>query len=305
MQIHWNTNLFGLVSSAKETPTFGKTLNLNVADEKVKNILLQAAEDLHLKNQEFFADIFIFMHGRVIMTNHYDSNSKASLMNDLEKMVSMKENIPLNWQHIMYHNLYQLHAPTDLGLPAVMGTYIPYTVSLRLNKKEGLNEYIKLEIDPRIWRHGEYKMSVYNPIADVWHSLQRVTTTDVAFPLGILIKTNQVGFSKGVDLNTVLTLSRLPDPKLSVSGVRIYAMNHVSIWGDENDLLGKYCGTCKHHEVVTKGMEHRKYFKKIFDSKDTGLRYTSSIFDCENGLTPMKYLKEMYRSLSKENKSHW
>lgn len=271
----------------------------------MKKILLQAADDLHIKDQELFADIFLLMHGRVIMVKHYDRNSKANLMKDFVEMSNTKDNSILNWQHIMYQNLYHMHVPTDLGVPATIGTSVPYAVSLRLNKKEHLNEYVKLEIDPRIWRHGEYKMSVYNPIADVWHSIHRVTTTDVAFPLGIFIKTSQMDFSKGFDLNTVVTLATLPDPKLSISGVRIYAMNHVTILGDETDLLKKHCGTCKHHEVVTKGMEYRKYFKKVVDCKDTGLRYTSAIFDCENGLTPMEYLKEMYRSLAKENKSHW
>ena len=266
------------------------------------NLLRKGAEDLHLNEKDIFAEIFLFMHGRVIMVKHYDHTNGANIRKDFQEMIMMMGKTPQNWQRLMYHNLYQMHAPTDLGVAAIMGTYIPYLTSLRLNKKEGSNQYFKMEIEPKIWRHGEYKMKVYNPIADVWHSVEKITTVDVAFPLGFLLKTHN-DFGKDLYYKLGLTLSRLPDPKLSVIGVRMYAMNMVSIWDNESNLLEKLCQTCKHHEVVTKGLKQRKYYKNVVDSKNTGLRYTSSIFDCENGLTPASYNKEFYRTLSTEDKS--
>lgn len=269
----------------------------NLTNKNVQNLLMRAAQDMPMKRPVHF-DICITMNGVVVVANHYDQNSFKNVFDDTYQL---KQTMVGNFQEITYDTLYEMQVPTDMGLQGVLSTKMPQLWSLKFNnvrtevKKPSMN--VKLDVDARVWRHGEYVMSIYNPIVDVWHSVRRATVQDVVLPVQMNVGYNHEAKSLKI------TMPRLPVNKLSVTGMRFYAKNLVTITEDEQDILKTSCATCQHHTVVTTG--EKKNHHVAVDSKDMGLRYSMSIFNCENEVTPTTDVEEWHRVLSAEHKNTW
>uniref|UniRef100_A0A348G627 Very high density protein 1 n=1 Tax=Odontomachus monticola TaxID=613454 RepID=A0A348G627_ODOMO len=293
--IYWNAFGMDEIMKIVKKELMGIKIE-NLTNKNVLNILSRAALDMPKKNA-IHVDICITQHGHVIFAGHYDQTHITKLPEEL--LPFMKQTF-LNYQEITYHTLYEMQVPTDMGLQAVLGTRMPHMLSLRYNDLTDVNSPSpnhKFEFDLRLWRHGEYAMSIYNPIADVWHSIRRSTTRDIAWPLEM-----NVGFNheaKSLKIN----IPRLPVTKLSYSGIRHHAKNLVTITEDEQDVLKECCSTCHHHTVVTTG--EKKNYHSAVDSKDTGLKYSTSIFDCDSNVTPVTNAEEWQRAFSPEYKSTW
>lgn len=270
----------------------------NLMNKNVQNLLIRAAQDMPMK-MPIHLDFCITLNDVVVVAHHYDQNSFRNMFE--HDAYQLKQTMVGNFQEITYDTLYEMQVPTDMGLQAVLSTRMPHLWSLKFNnlgteiKRPSMN--MKLNVDARTWSHGEYVMSVYNPIVDVWHSIRRATVQDVAFPMQMNIGYNHEAKSLKV------SMPRLPVNKLSVTGIRHYAKNLVTITEDEHDILKTNCATCQHHAVVTTG--EKKNHHVAVDSKDMGLKYTMSIFNCENEITPMTNTEEWYRVLSAEHKNTW
>lgn len=269
----------------------------NLNNKNVQNILLSAAQDMPMK-RTLHVDICITVNDLVVVVHHFDQNTFKSL---LDEMYQIKQMMTINFQEIIYDTLYEMQVPTDMGLQGVFSTKMPHLMSLRFNnirtevKKPSVN--LKFDIDTRIWRHGEYAMSVYNPMVDVWHSVRRATVQDIALPVHMSVGYNPEAKSLKI------TMPRLPVNKLSITGIRSYVKNLVTIIQDEQDILKTCCATCHHHTVVTTG--EKKNHHVTVDSKDVGLKYSMSIFDCENKMTPVTNNQEWHRVLGTEHKNTW
>ncbi|XP_025152987.1 uncharacterized protein LOC105191299 isoform X2 [Harpegnathos saltator] len=267
----------------------------NLTNRNVQNILNRAAHDMPVK-KNIHVDICITLHGHVIIANHYDRTHISKLPEEL--LHAVKQAVG-NLQYIDYDTLFEMQVPTDMGLQAVFSTKMPHLWSLRFNNvhtdTQNPSINMKFEVDSRLWRHGEYVMSVYNPIVDVWHSIRKSTTQDVALPLEMSISYNHEAKS------IKISMPRLPATKLSYSGMRYHAKNLVTITEDEQDVLKKCCSNCQHHTVVTTGEKKIHHF--AVDSRDIGLKYITSIFDCESGVTPTSNAKEFERAFSPEHKN--
>lgn len=270
----------------------------NLNNKNVQNILMHAAQDMPMK-KPVHLDICITLNGHVVVTAHYDQNNyKTALHNTIQQI---KQMVNGNMQQVVYETFYEMQVPTDMGLQAVLSTKIPQLWSLKFNnlhsevKKPSMN--MKLDIDARVWRHGEYVMSIYNPVADVWHSIRRATVHDVAVPIDMSVNYNHETKSLKI------TMPRLPATKLSYTGMRFHAKNLVTITEDEQDVLKVCCATCHHHTVVTTG--EKKNYHVAMDSKDMGLKFSMAIFDCENNVTPVTDAQEWQRVLSSEHKNTW
>lgn len=266
---------------------FGTTVE-NLTNKNVQNILSRAAHDMPIKKMVHI-DLCITINGLVVLAKHYDPNTFKKVPEHLRTMVG-------NFQEVVYDNLWEMQVPTDMGLQGVLSAKMPLLLSLKFNNVRKENN-VKLEVDTRVWRHGEYVMSIYNPVVDVWHSIRRTVSEDIALPL-------QMSFTYNSEAKSLkVTMPRLPITKLSHTGIRHHAKNLVTITGDEQDLLKNFCATCQHHVVVTTG-EKRNYHVAT-DSKDVGLKYSMSIFDCESKVTPMTIMQEWHRVLSPEHKNTW
>jgi len=247
----------------------------NVNNKNIQNILMRAAQDMPTK-KPIHIDVCITLNGRVIIANHYDQNTYKNVLDDT---LQLKQMMNGNTQEVVYDTLYEMQVPTDMGLQAVLSTKIPQLWSVKFNnihndvKKPSVS--MKLNVDTRVWKHGEYIMSIYNPVVDVWHSIRRATVQDVAVPVEM-----SVGYNHETK-SLKITMPRLPATKLSHTGIRFYAKNLVTITEDEQDVLKICCATCHHHTIVATG-EKRNYHVAV-DSKEMGLKYSMTVFDCENG----------------------
>ncbi|XP_070169151.1 larval-specific very high density lipoprotein [Polyergus mexicanus] len=296
ISIYWVAyGLDDIMKIVKKT-LMGTTVE-NLTNKNVQNILIRAAQDMPVK-KPIQIDICITLNNHAIVAKHYDQNTFKNLFDDI---FQMKQTMVSNFQEIIYDTLYEMQVPIDMGLQGVFTTKMPQLMSLKFNnihtevKKPSVN--MKAEIDARIWRHGEYIMSIYNPIADVWHSVRRATVQDIAVPIVMNFDYNHE------TKNLKVTMPRLPITKLSYTGIRYHAKNLVTITEDEQDILKTCCATCHHYTVVSTG-EKINYHVAV-DSKDMGLKYSMSIFDCENKVTPTTNIEEWHRAMSPEHKNTW
>lgn len=273
----------------------------NFSDKHVEEIFIHAKHNIPVKKQirkPVQIDICITLNGHVISANHYDQNTFRNMFTDI---FQLKQIMVGNFQEIIYDTFYEMQVPIDMGLQGVFTTKMPYLFSLKFNNIHNeirkLSVNMKAEVDTRIWRHGEYAMSIYNPIADVWHSIRRTTVQDVALPIEMNISYNHEMKSLKI------TMPRLPVTKLSYTGIRYHAKNLVTITEDEQDILKTCCATCHHHTVVHTGEKMNHHV--AVDSKDVGLKYSMSVFDCENKITPAINVQEWHRAMSPEHKNTW
>lgn len=296
-QIHLHCDDFYDIFSKfieKKTIVMGK---LN--DEKVLNVLKQAASDMP-PTKKVHVDLIVMRKGRVVSANHFDENSLQKLYQTMGQLLeSMSTEAKIMKQHVIYTNLYEQQIISEMGLPVVIGTRLPQVASLNINfTSDQMLRSPKLNIDLKLWRHGDYYMSIYNPLMDVWHSIKRSTAIDVSIPIR-LIGNLYNGVMK-------LTLPLLPAEKQETTvGMKIHTKDITTVTEDEANTLKTTCPTCQYHETVTKGVAAKKYHADTFDSRDVGLQFSSSIFDCENDIDNAYLKKEWLRSVIYDHKNSW
>ncbi|KAI4504781.1 hypothetical protein M0802_000331 [Mischocyttarus mexicanus] len=299
--IHWSvTGSDEVMKMIKEILTNVKITG-HIKNDRVLNILKKVSEDMPL-DQNINVDLTVTNNDQVVTIVHLEKNHLVKLFDKIKDIKKILSDINLNLQNILYDTFFEMHVPTDMGLQAVLSTKIPLVASAKLNThltEDNSVLNLGLKLDARLWRHGEYFMSIYNPIADVWQSIRRVTSNDAALPVDMNIAYNSERSS------LMLTSQRLPVTKYSISGLLTHVKNYVTITDDDTDQLEKSCATCHHHEVVTKGTEKKKYYQTTYNSKDTGLQYLMSIFDCESTVTPITKTADWIKAMSSENKNTW
>ncbi|XP_012273871.1 uncharacterized protein LOC105696201 [Orussus abietinus] len=273
-----------------------------VSNENVNNLLKLAAKDMP-QHKDMHVEVCFMMHDHVIFAGQYDKDNWKKFFQDYGIWMEFQQNMNVNWQHVQYDELYEAHVPTDLGVPMVMATRIPSVTSLKLNaqmteEKPSIN--VKLNTVMQTWRHGHYSISVYNPIADVWHSVERMFASDVMMPVE-----GSVSFAANTKSLKIILPRLMHTESPQKTGMISHVKNYVTVTEDETNALKRSCPTCHHHEVITAGPTEKKYHQTTFESKDTGLLYSMAIFDCENGVTPVTHMKDWLRAMSSSHKNTW
>jgi len=296
LQIYWSAYGMHDIMKLVKKEFMGSTVE-SLNNKNVKDILVSASQDMPMK-KPIHIDICITLNGQAIVAQHYNQESLKNMLTDMHQLKQMTSS---NLQEVIYDTFYEMQVPTDMGVQGVFNTKMPQLWSLKFNnvqtevKKPSVN--MKVEVDTRIWRHGDVMMSIYNPVADVWHSIHRATVQDVSLPMEMNFNYNHEA------TNLKISWPRLPVTKMSHAGMRNYAKNLVTIAEDEQDMLKTCCAVCQHQTVVTVGDKKSHY--NTMDSKDLGVKYSMSVFDCENQITPMNHVQEWYRVMSPENKNTW
>nr|XP_050865119.1 uncharacterized protein LOC127070756 [Vespula vulgaris] len=298
--IYWSVNGMDEIINMIKKQLVGNIMEI-IKDENVMKIFKKIVQDMPV-NENIYVDLAITVNDQVVQTIHLDKNNWMTILDKVKDWKNIISNANINVQGVVYDTFYEMYVPTDMGLQAVLTTKVPVLASAKLNTvptedKVPLN--MDLKLDTRLWKHGEYAMSIYNPIVDVWHSIRRVTSADVALPTDMNIVYNHK------TSNLKLTFQRLPVSKYSNSGIVSYAKNYVTITEDETDELKKSCATCQHYEVVTLGEKYQKSYKSSYNSEDSGLQFFTSIFDCESNVTPTTNKIEWMQAFSSENKNTW
>ncbi|XP_017887185.1 uncharacterized protein LOC108629205 [Ceratina calcarata] len=297
--IHWNIDGLDKVVKTTKHEVLGKAIKA-IKNESVKNILTKVALDMP-QTKDIDINVMFTMNNNVVSMFHSDKNNWLQILDEIKQwrrfLTQYMNNI--NWQTVLYHNHFEMHIPTDLGVPAVFASKVPSFDSVKGNVvlSEDKNLLgLKIKVKYQCWIHAEYMMSIYNPIADTWHSIRRASSQDVALPIDL-----NIGYNQDTK-NLKITLPRLPVSDFSVAGIAIYAKNYVTITGDETDQLRSSCASCRHHEMVT-GNINSKTYENVIDSKDTGLRLTMAVHNCESHVTPVSPVVEWLKVLSDQHKS--
>ncbi|KOC66503.1 Vitellogenin [Habropoda laboriosa] len=297
--LQWHIeNLSGVVNSVKNEMT-GKNVQ-KITRDNVREVLATAAADMP-KMKDVNIHVVLTKNHNVVFVYHINSHQWLSVLKHLKewKQFFVKQTEIINLQTIAYMNLFEMHVPTDLGVPAVLTTRIPSFNSLKLNAFLSEDENLlslKLKAKFMRWMHGEYAMTIYNPISDVWHSTRRTMSEDVLLPLEM-----NVGYNRETK-SLKVSVPRLPFTEYSAAGILTSAKSYVTIAHDESDLLKDSCDTCRHQELVTK-VVNPKINEHTYDSKDTGLKFTMAVFDCEGTATPVSPISEWLDVLRVENKN--
>lgn len=257
-----------------------------ITNENVKHVLTKAATNIPA-TKPIQICIFLTWNDNVVTVLHYNRHTFMKLFTDLK---SWKENIAQNnLQHIHYDDHFEMHVPTDFGVPAILATRTPNLDSLKgsvvpVPLEERHFTKLQLKTKYQQWKHGEYVMSIYNPIADAWHSIRRAGTCDA-----VVSTEATVSYDKDKK-SIVMTLARLPVTEYSTTGLSTHAKNYVTVTDDESGALANSCASCLHIQNVT-GVISNKAYELSVDSKDTALRFLAAIYNCEGHVTPLPIAK--------------
>lgn len=265
-----------------------------ITNEKVTNLLLKTLGHKSFK-KDFHIELITMYRGHVTQVFYIGNDLMTKFFTDNQywTIISVIANaIIFSMKNLWYHDLHEMIVPTDLGMPAIFSNRVPnlflFDVITDVSDTKSIFS-IKLEVEARLWRHGSYEMAVYNPIADVFHTVSRVTSADLVVPIEVTVSYN-------TDTKSIkIKLPRLSATKHSVGGLKTLASNHVTISDDENHTLKEHCPTCKNVVIATKGLHNKRNYIHIIDSKDTGLEYSMRIFNCESDLTPFTNVEEWGR----------
>lgn len=265
-----------------------------IKNDNVKNVLISAAKIMP-KIKDVNVNVILTMNDNVVSIFHCTKNNWQKILNELKqwKRLITEYMDVVNWQTVLYHDYHEMHVPTDLGVPAILSTKIPSLFSL-VGSFEVSEDKNLLILKPKIkyqqWMHGEHTMSIYNPVADVWHSVHKTSSFDIVAPCEMTIGWNWKTKSLKV------TWPRLPVTDFSVAGISIHGKNYITVLNDQHDLLKKSCFTCHHYEVVTNNVNLRTY-ENTFDSKDIGTRFKMQ-YHCDNDFIPVSLVDEWLIGLS-------
>ena len=274
----------------------------SLTNAHVLSVLQRAAQNANLST-ELIVDLILMSNGNVVLANNYKSDAIVKMLSDVSRyLINIKDSLIINTQHIKYDHLYEKQVTSDMGLPVVLENRVPVLTSLKFNNvlsKDSDPMTMNLELSAKIWRHGDYSITIYNPMADVWHAIRRATATDIAIPLNANIIYNPE------TQNLKMTFPNLPATKLSIAGVVTHAKDCVTVNEDDTEALKKSCPTCQNQVVVSRGIVEKKVHQSTFDSKDTGLKLSAAVFDCENGVTPQTLNAEFHRAIFSDRKNDW
>ncbi|XP_043288151.1 uncharacterized protein [Venturia canescens] len=278
-----------------------------IMDSNVLDILRKVSEGVRPSKSPISIDLIVTYRGRVMVANHYNERSMKKLWEEviqlMQRLNPATESVTaVNRQQVNYERLYEKQVTCEMGLPVVFENRVPVLTSLKINLESKLVDQsvrMAFSVDAKIWRHGDYSMSVYNPFANVWHSVRRTTEFDLSLPIhGTIIYSHEKNTIK-------LTLPRQPATSSSIAGILNHAKDCVTVNEDDENTLNEFCPTCHPTENVSPNSPVKKKFQSNFDSIDTGLHYSMAIFNCENGLSPVTLKEDWYRAFTSQRKNSW
>ena len=273
----------------------------SVTNANVLSVLQGAAQNVNLST-ELIVDLIVINNGNVVLANNYKPGAMLSMLKDVSRYLNIKDTIFINTQHITYDHLYEKQVTSDMGLAVVLENRVPILTSLKFNNvlsKDSDPIAMDLHLSAKIWRHGDYSITVYNPMADVWHAIRRATSTDIAIPLNVNIIYNSE------TRNLTMAFPNLPATKLSIAGFMAYAKDCVTVNEEDTEALKRSCPTCQNQVVVTSGIAEKKVHQSTFDSEDTGLKLSAAVFDCESKVTRHTLNAEFQRAIFSGLKNDW
>ncbi|XP_014217292.1 uncharacterized protein LOC106645848 [Copidosoma floridanum] len=282
-----------------------------ISDEKVRNLLRQTYGH-KLLDKHIHVEFWSVNKGYVTNVDVY---SESGLSNYLKKYVTsykprnfmdVKEKFYLLWLNFSFFNQHKIVTATDMGIPVIFQKEFPTLSFMKVNPNIYPLQTIvamKLEFEAKMYHHGRYEMKFYNPFAGIFQCVRRDVSMHLSLPADLTISLNLKTY------NWKIALPRNPKTRFSVAGINTYTINRVEISGDFNGILKSYCSTCNNQVEITKGPSYKHNYMKVVHSKELGLDYSQSIYDCETHRPYTIEYEEIFRVFNtKENnvdKEEW
>ncbi|XP_076167067.1 larval-specific very high density lipoprotein [Ptiloglossa arizonensis] len=282
--VYWHVEGMPEIIRSLKGEVLGKTVK-TINKQNVKNLITEAAKSAPIDKPVKMYMILTGLNDNVVAVLHYNKDTWRRFFDELNwwKQCMTDHNKHVNWQNVFYQENYEMHVPTDFGVPAVLATKMPMVDSLKLKticSKE--DNVVKVQLMARYqeWKHGEYFMSIYNPLADTWHAVRRTETRDVVLPLDLTIAYNSVL------KNLMVTTSRRLLTDYSTVGLLTQARTYVTVMEDETGVLASCCPHCSHVQNVTTVINNKPHEVDVH-SRDLALRYYWGIYNCDRHVTPL------------------
>ncbi|XP_041778986.1 uncharacterized protein LOC121597347 [Anopheles merus] len=236
---------------------------------------------------------FTFMaNGKVVYTKYFNEETIKQFYT--YTYLTILKTLQYQFTTVLNVAEVELYTPTYDGVPAKINLKLPVVSQFKYNvvvpSTTNANE-VTLTVSSffRMWAHGYYGVSVYNPFALTWQGARRVQVFDFNVPLvfDVIFNFQQNSFK--------LVWSKHANEAFNVVGFKSHVKTQVYARPDtEVDYLKSTCPTCFHYETVTAVPAPKKKDVVLYEahSKYTGLHFYLSVFDVEVPPT-VKYYKSL------------
>ncbi|XP_052897521.1 uncharacterized protein LOC128304380 [Anopheles moucheti] len=236
---------------------------------------------------------FTFMaNGKVVYTKHFNEETIKQFYS--YTYLTILKTLQYQFTTVLNVAEVELYTPTYDGVPVKVALKMPLVSQFKYNvvvpSTTNQNE-VTLTINSffRMWMHGYYGVSVYNPFALTWQGTRRVQAFDFHVPLvfDVIFNFQQNSFK--------LVWSKHSNEVFNVVGFKSHVKTQVYASPDtEVDYLKSTCPVCFHYETVAAVPVPKKKDVVLYEahSKYTGLHFYLSAFDVE--VPPsVKYFKSL------------
>ncbi|XP_057329949.1 uncharacterized protein LOC130670548 [Microplitis mediator] len=239
--------------------------------------------------KDFHMDLVLLYRGQAVFCSNYNYLSWFKLTSDMDKIMNAYDT-PLNNSVLndgnkidSYHvfsNMVEHDLPNDLGIPIVFESQSSAVYALQAQKNQSIgsnNDTSPIEsiIDPKVWFTYVDSVSTYNPIADAWHSVEKLSVFNANVSLVLNPNVNPViEFLKHVYL-------RYWDMKLTGANIMMYNKNIVSIKDFNTNIPSSEISTYNNEKAVTEEINTINNSTE-FNIPYNGLMYQITAFDCDS-----------------------
>ncbi|KFB45617.1 AGAP008369-PA-like protein [Anopheles sinensis] len=243
---------------------------------------------------------FTFMaNGKVVYTKYFNEETIKQFYT--HTYLTIFKTLQYQFTHVLNVADVELYTPTFDGVPTKIDLKLPLLTQFKYNvvvpSTTNQNE-VTLTVNSffRMWAHGYYGVSVYNPFALTWQGTRRVQSFDFNVPLvfDVIFNFQQNSFK--------FVWTKHSNEVFNVVGFKSHVKTQVYARPEtEVDYLKVTCPVCHQYDTTTAHPVPKKKDVVLYEShsKYTGIHFYLSAFDVEVPPT-VKYYKSITDVLTSE-----
>ncbi|ETN58894.1 hypothetical protein AND_009519 [Anopheles darlingi] len=244
------------------------------------------------ENEPVHVEFTFMANGKVVYTKYFDEETIKQFYT--YTYLTVLKTLQYQFTTVMNVADVELYMPTFDGVPTKIDLKLPLMSQFKYNvvvpSTTNSNE-VTLTVNSffRMWMHGYYGVSVYNPFALAWQGTRRVQAFDYNIPLvfDVVFNFQQNSFK--------LVWAKHANEMFNVVGFKSHVKTQVFTRPEtEVDYLKVTCPVCQHFQTVVAHPESKKKEVVLYEthSKYTGLHFYMATYDVEVPPT-VKYYKSL------------
>ncbi|KXJ75387.1 hypothetical protein RP20_CCG011858 [Aedes albopictus] len=259
----------------------------NVEPKTVKEPIIK-----HHEKEPVHVEFTLMANGKVVYTTFFDEVTIKNFYSYtyLTILTTMKHQFTtvLNLADV------EVFSPTMDGIQTKMNLELPMVSQFKYDvvvpATKNVNEVtFSVHSYFRVWMHGFYGISVYNPFAMTWQGTRRVHAFDFSVPFNfdVVFNFQQNSFK--------FVWTKSTNEVQNVVGFKTHVKTQVYARSDsEVDYMKSTCPECKHFLTTVVEPVYKKKDLVLYEShsKYTGLHFYLSVYDIEE-MPHIKYFKTL------------